>query len=388
MALENRKQLTALGQFCGVEVLSPASWHEGMTHFDFCESTIEGENWNLHYLPERRIPGLPQSQYFLPGLKKRIKTINPQIIHIESDPWTTFAAQAIHARNSAMPTLPVVCTAKQNTYTTRGGIRDRIKNSLGSWGTENTARFIAVTPKVRDIYRQRFGVPPQSFDLSTHLGVDTDLFCPVTRQESFSIRQRLLDGNIAENAILVGYCGRLEKYKGVTDLIDAVESARSGASYDIRLALLGSGSLKAELISKSKSSPWLSVHDHVPHAQVASFMQALDLFVMPAQKSRFHEEHDAHAVIEALSCGLHCIGTDSGAIPGVLRDPEIIVPAGDWRQLAERLQEIVVKFSRQVDHQINAVARERIINAYSIEAVARNSYSTYLKAIKSWNGRR
>ena len=45
-----------------------------------------------------------------------------------------------------------------------------------------------------------------------------------------------------------------------------------------------------------------------------------DIFVMPSRVLDDHQEHDAHAVLEALSAGVPTIGTNSGILPEILGD--------------------------------------------------------------------
>jgi glycosyltransferase involved in cell wall biosynthesis len=383
LAEENRKQLDALGQFCEVDVLSPRSWHEGMTHYDIEPGTVAGQNWRLHFLGERRVPGLPQSQYLLPGLTAALKRLRPDLIHIESDPWTTFAAQAIRARNRLDRSVPVVCTAKQNTYTDRGGLRDLVKRKLARWGIRNTARFIAVSPAVENLYRERFGVDSSRFDLQTHLGVDTGLFCPADEVQARNLR-RQWTGDEARGALLIGYCGRLEEYKGVTDLVEAIIGARRETGRDIRLMLLGSGSLQEFLQEKATACGWLHLAGQIPHAQVARFMQALDLFVMPSRRSARHEEHDGHAVIEALSCGLPCIGTDSGVLP-LLEGVGSIAAAGDSDGLKALIIQLEEKIRSDPEARSNRAGRLKMNGEYSLQAVAKANWNSYRKAMEHWH---
>jgi glycosyltransferase involved in cell wall biosynthesis len=257
---------------------------------------------------------------------------------------------------------------------------------MGLWGVKNTARFIGVSPAVPEIYRQQFGLEISSFDLNTHLGVDTQLFCPASNPQGAKLRQRWLNDE-AEDALVVGYCGRFEEYKGITDLVAAVERARELTRFDIRLMALGSGSLRDELLQQAEECNWLTIHERVPHAEVAEFLQALDLFVMPARKSATHEEHDGHAVIEALSCGLPCIGTDSGALKDLLEDVGSITPCGDRNTLVRSLQDFIEGFDKRSGWAKNDAGRKKILQHFSLDAVSDRNWQTYRRAVKDWKSK-
>ncbi|MFC1812273.1 glycosyltransferase family 4 protein [Thermodesulfobacteriota bacterium] len=389
LATENRKQLNALARHINVVVLSPRRWHEGMTQFDIDADRVEGRQKIIHFVREYRFPYLPHSQYVLPGLRKAVRSIKPDLIHIESDPWTTFAVQMILVRNSLDRKIPIVCTAKQNTYTSRSWLLDVLKKQIGLWGIRNVARFIAVSDAVPDLYARHFNLPVQYFDRNTHLGVDTELFCPVNQKEKYMKRRHWLPANHNPETFLVGYCGRLEEYKGITDLIEAIKNLRPKLNIDVKVFFLGDGSMKQHLDDLRKRESFIHLFSQVSHAAVAGFMKSLDLFVMPARKTKDHEEHDAHAVIEALACGLHCIGTDSGAIPDVIGDAGTIVPSQDTTELARAIGSHISRFSDQKNEipEFNVKGRNRAEKNFSLDAVARKNLNTYIMATEEWNTR-
>jgi glycosyltransferase involved in cell wall biosynthesis len=108
---------------------------------------------------------------------------------------------------------------------------------------------------------------------------------------------------------------------------------------------------------------------------VADFMKGLDIFVMPSRVLKHHEEHDAHALMEAMSVGIPSIGTASGAITDVLADAGLIVPPERTEELATALNHLAA------DEQLRAAygrrGRQRIQAHYSLEAVAATYAETY-----------
>jgi glycosyltransferase involved in cell wall biosynthesis len=81
------------------------------------------------------------------------------------------------------------------------------------------------------------------------------------------------------------------------------------------------------------------LHRTVPHGEVALFLQALDIFVLPtvAITPRLSTlELDAHALQEAMACGVACIGSESGPIPEILQGAGILVPPSRRRSWLRR----------------------------------------------------
>jgi len=384
LALENRKQLDALARHIEVHVLSPRSWHEGMSHFDLREGVAEGRNWRLHLMRQRRFPGLPQSQYVLPGAANVMRAVRPDLIHIESDPWTTVAIQIIATRNRQDRRVPIVSTAKQNTYTRRNWLFGTLKHQCGRWGVRNVARFIVISNAAASIYRQQFQVADNRMDFNTHLGVDTSLFAPPSQDERAETRSNWFSRTSSSRHFAVGYCGRLVEHKGVADLVQAVRRARKRASGDVQLLMLGDGPMRAELEHLANEEGFLHVLPRVPHAKVADFLKGLDLFVMPARRTPDHEEHDAHAVIEALSCGLPCIGTDSGVIREAMGGTGTVIPCSDIPALSEGILTEVAASTGKAGPRPNVAGRQWVEKTFSLAAVARKNAATYARALGEW----
>ena len=72
--------------------------------------------------------------------------------------------------------------------------------------------------------------------------------------------------------------------KGVPDLIAAVERVRAQPGGEaVQLALLGPGEIGPLLGGRGATPDWLHVRPACAHAEMAHFMQALDLFVLPSR---------------------------------------------------------------------------------------------------------
>jgi len=197
---------------------------------------------------------------------------------------------------------------------------------------------------------------------SPQLGVDPDQFFPVSDEGKSELRR---NAGIPAGVTLVGFCGRFVAAKGLPTLLKAVEIA------GLHLVLLGSGKLEDEM--RSRKLPWLTILPPTDHAGVAPFMQMLDLFVLPsitvASSGRNWREQFGHVLIEAMACGVPCLGSDSGAIPEVIGDPDCIFPEGDSTKLAELLRRAAT--DRAWLAAKGASALERATQCYTHDALAK-----------------
>ncbi len=357
LAIENRKSIAQLAQQFDIEVISPSTWQDGIFDYDQRTRTVDGDGWRIRFYDSVVLPGLPTAAYVLRSITLGLRKFKPDILHIECDPFLPIFLQTWLWSRLWAPKSRIVCTVKQNTYTSRGLIVDAIKDWFARRLQKRVDRFIVVNNGVAAIYHDRFGVDTDRMASITHMGVDTELFSPGPAP---------IDST--SDDLLFGYAGRLAEHKGVPDLLRAMRIARERTGRNLRLTLLGGGPLRDELSQTARECDWLTVTDSVPHREVAGFLRTLDAFVMPSRVLEFHVEHDGHAVLEAMACGLATIGADSGAIPEVLAESGLIVPDSNPEELATAI--VTLASNPTLRKTLAEKARERIMERYSLDAVA------------------
>ena len=378
LAEENRKSLNALSIKVNLEVISPNTSDGMIFSYDVKQKTILGNNWVIRLYDKWVPPKFPSAVYFLKSWHLGLKQFKPDIVHIEADPFTPLFVQVYILSRLLVPQTKIVCTVKQNTYTKRNRIVDFIKDTLARFFASKVGHFITVNSGVAEIYKERFQVDPRRMTYCTQLGVDTELFSPVNGGQKDTLRKTL--GLIPGNA-LVGYVGRLVDYKGVPDLIEAIEQVRLQTGLDVKLALLGTGPMHDYLQAKKEEYPWLQLVGVLPHAQVSEFLKSLDLFVMPSRVLPDHEEHDAHALMEAMVVGLPCVATTSGANKDVLEGAGILVKAGDKTELAKAVIELISNNALRKTYA--QLGRKLVVKKYSLKAVSEKYLSIYNNTLSS-----
>lgn len=365
LAEENRKSLTALAKRVSLEVVSPRNSEGMIFSFDEDAPYIIGEGWVMKLYRKWHPPFLPHSAFLLRSGDLGFKALKPDIIHIEYDPFTPLFLQTFFTARRFAPRAAIVCMIRQNTFTQRNVLIDGLKTAVARMLVPRVDRFIAVNSGVAAIYRERFGASPKQITHCTQIGIDTALFSPGT----------IAGSSLERGDGLIGYCGRFVAYKGVLDLIQAVKLLRDTTGKDFRLILLGKGPMREELLTIAREHRWLTIMDSVPHAAVSAFLAALDIFVMPSHVLEFHEEHDAHALLEAMASGIPCVGAASGAIVDVLSGAGLIVPPQDKEALAGAIRHLADNPALRQEY--GYLGRERVLNSYSIEAVADTYFRIY-----------
>lgn len=376
LAEENRKKLSALGEKVQLEVLSPRSIQDTLFSFKYDQGVLSNDLWTLRFYRQFTLPYLA-SQYLLSSLKFNFTRFRPHIVHVEYDPWTPIFLQILFAKQLFRRRARIVCTVKKNTYSEHNTIISMFKDYVARYSIRSVSRFIAVNKGAASIYQSRFGVEENKFDYITQLGVDVDLFKPPTPTIKRQLRRKF---SLTNREFLVGYCGRMIEDKGIRELIEAVRRARRVAKTNLGLALLGSGDLSEDLSREARATKWLRLLPVMPHHCVAAFLKCLDVFVLPSRIKAYHLEHDAHALLEALSTGLPCIGTFSGVIPEILKDVGLVIEAENAEALKVALVTLVEDYRLRDCYARNG--RKKMLNLYSNESVASMTHDVYRRALQ------
>lgn len=150
-------------------------------------------------------------------------------------------------------------------------------------------KIIGVTPSI-------FKDMPENKMIYIPNGVDTNIFKP---------------GKKANNKRkIVLSVGRLEKQKNYQSLIKALPGL------DVKLLLIGKGSLKEELIKLAEEKMVdLVIIDQVGNEDLPKYYNQADIFVLPSFNEGF-----AKVLIEAMACKLPVITSKVGGLREIIKD--------------------------------------------------------------------
>ena len=255
-----------------------------------------------------------------------LNRFRPQIIQYESDVETLGSAELVLARSLLARRARLIGYSWQNILRKRNlAVRLLAALNLRAADAMICSSSEAVTVLRRQGYRRGAEVMPL-------VGVDRRYFLP---KPAGDLRQRLgLDG------FVVGYVGRLVPEKGVDVLLRAIQQLPAAG----RLLIVGDGSEKGALVTLAESlgiAARCHFHDGVPYEQVADYMNAMDVLVLPSRTTPNWKEQFGRVLVEAMACRVPVVGSNSGAIPEVIDCPECIFPEGDPGALKTILQRLL-----------------------------------------------
>ncbi|WP_407177077.1 glycosyltransferase [Bradyrhizobium sp. STM 3562] len=275
--------------------------------------------YTTHVLPIRLPHAGPMNWYlhFYPGLRRLLRKLDPDVIHLWEEPWSIVALQAQILRARAGLVLEV----DQNILKRLPPPFEAIRKYL----LRHTDHVLSRSPDATAVVRARGYRGPVT---PIGYGVDLTTFTPAPK--SAAERNRLFR---------IGYVGRLVEEKGLDDALDAL--AKSGAA--VSLSIMGEGPHEAKLrqrVQQLALSERVSFRGWGPPAEVASFLQSLDALVLLTRTTNAVREQFGRVIIEAQACGVPVIGSTCGAIPDVVGDGGWIVPERDPARLSELLNAI------------------------------------------------
>lgn len=198
-----------------------------------------------------------------------------------------------HFLISALTYLRAVPNTKIPVYLASGESGGWIKNILSGWEDEFKETYlekikgiIAVSPHLKQEWME-LGYPESNIILEPN-GADLDRFKPQNKKE---LRRK---HNLPLNKKILIFVGQFIKRKGVK----LIEKALDAVDDEVRAVFLGKGPLQL-------SHPKIIYSGPVPNKEVAEYMAASDIFVMPTLS-----EGSSNVIVEAMASGLPIVSSD------------------------------------------------------------------------------
>jgi L-malate glycosyltransferase len=360
---ENQKNIAKLEAVCDVQCILPSKGDVLI----FRDHRYEVVNANRHLFLAYRALYISKAQYILASLTLGLTRFRPDIINVEYNPWSLIFLQVFIYKSIFSRSSKIVCTLKKNTFHCKKGLTGKVKKYVARYTIKKVDHIIAGSKMVSELCRTEFSFPQENTSICHHLGVDVDLFSPAERMLGESGKPR-------NGRIVVGYCGRFDSEKGIEDLIEGVRLLRRTGKKDVVLKLLGCGayrdSMDEELQEEMQNNTWLELLPPVPNAEVAKFLRTLDIFVLPARIRDDHQEHDAHVLLEAMACGVPCVGTRSGIIPEILANGDgCLVDAQNPQQLCDAIHFLIE--NPNVGRSLAVRGRRRAVEEFALDVIAK-----------------
>ncbi len=355
----HQRQMQALAALPDVELLAlaPPSWRE---------PRVGHQRLEPHYTNGYRLETLPivfngrHHLHFYRDLGRQLRRFAPDVFHIDEEAFNPATFLALRAGLAVRARCCFFNWANIERY------YPPPFNLFERYVFRHAGYAIAGNQEAADIMRRHgYGGP---LSILPQVGVDPDIFVPAPHRSGPPV---------------IGYLGRLVPEKGLFDLLEAF----AGLQGNCRLRIIGDGILREELrrrLAASVPAERAELLPALPGSAVPAALQELDILVLPSRSVSNWKEQFGRVLIEAMSCGLAVVGSDSGEIPNVLGDAGIIVPQANPAALQNALQSLVDDAELRAEY--GRRGRARVLAGYTQTMLAQRYYAVYrsmLNYIKS-----
>ena len=241
----------------------------------------------------------------------------------------------LHAQYGYPPGLAVLIAARAT------GVPDlvSIQGGDGHWvGTCCATHKAAITTVLDRAGAVLIGSASFRDEVVGHHGTDPDRFLIVpgaTDTSRFTPGPRPL-GALSDPPVLL-FHGRIDRRKGVLDLLDAHDRLRA-AGRDLRLLVSGIGPDLDEVRARVAGDPTVELTGYTAPADAPEVYRRADVFVSPTYSEGF-----SNTILEAMASGLPVVSTRSVGVVDCLRHGEngLLHEPGDVAGLARLLAQVL-----------------------------------------------
>jgi glycosyltransferase involved in cell wall biosynthesis len=229
-------------------------------------------------------------------------------------------------------------------------LKNKIVYCLEKFCYKNADKIILTSEKDKQFVRDRFGINSEKIEVIPNY-IDTDLFKPLDLSRS---KKRII------------FAGRLENQKNLFNLIEAIKDL------DVELVIIGKGSLEDELRTFSKNSKAkIEFKGNIPNDKLPYELNCSEIFILPSLY-----EGCPKTLLEAMSCGLPCIGSDVEGIREVIKHKENGYLCNTD---AESIREAIIEVSgdKNLQHKLGLNARKTIEEKFSLDKILEKEMRIY-----------
>ena len=348
-----QKKLEELARFDDVEltVIVPPYWRDERGVIPLERVYTQG----YRFIVEPMLLNGHFHLHFYPGLGRHIRRLQPDIVHIDEEPYNLATFQTMRlAKRAEAKALFFTWQNLKRTYPFPFSL-------IEGYNLKKADYAIAGNQEAVEVWREKGYQGP--IKVIPQFGVDPEIYKADKSQIS----------NL-KSQFTIGYVGRLVEEKGVQVLLQAVD----GLAGEWRLHILGSGPMQSQLEALARQMDIVervTFESPIPSAQMPAFYNQLDTLVLPSLTRPHWKEQFGRVLIEAMACGVPVVGSRSGEIPHVIGQAGLIFTEGDVQELRARLSQLMDAPALRAD--LARRGRERVLAHYTQARIAAETHEVY-----------
>ncbi len=275
-------------------------------------------------------------------LEEVIESVKPDVIHAHSPALNGLAASRVGKRHG----IPVVYeirafwedAAVDHGTTTEGSIRYKLTKALETYVIKQVNAVTTICVGLKNDIISR-GIPSSKITVIPN-AVDPEKFT-TDGVASEALKDEL---GLSDKSVL-GFIGSFYAYEGLPLLIKSLPQVLS-VNENIRVLLVGGGPQEKELkdlVCNMGFDNKVVFTGRVPHDQVQSYYNLVDIFVYPRLSMRLTELVTPLKPLEAMAQGRLVVASDVGGHKELIQNGKTgyLFPAGDINELAKMILKLV-----------------------------------------------
>ncbi|MFO7680604.1 MAG: glycosyltransferase [Chloroflexota bacterium] len=292
--------------------------------------------------------------HYYPTLKKRLAEIQPDLVHIDEEPYNLATWNAMRQAQAA---------GAKTLFFSWQNINRRYPPPFRQLETavlQKVDYAIMGNNDAVQVWRSKGYTGP--YRVIPQFGVDPALYCPPARRDK------------GRGFIFGSANRRLTPEKGDDLLLQA--------AVDLpgiwRLHIAGSG---PALPGLKQLATDLGIADRVhfdgaiPSAQIPAYLQQMDVLVLASRTLPNWKEQFGRVLVEAMACETAVVGAQSGEIPNVIGQAGLTFPEGDAAALHNHLRRLIQ--SESLRDELGRAGRQRVLKTYTQEQIAAQTVAVY-----------
>lgn len=377
----HQEKIEVLARYKDLEIflMAPEFGIEGGGRKIYLEKTKD-ENYKI--IPIKTYFSGKWNSYLIKEFKNYLRKIKPDIIHLEEECWTNVAWQ-IQKEIKKLPNTKLILFTWENIFHNWNREGKNLYQKFRFWIFHQIEKKVlkrvdimvagnqeAASVLLKKGYKKTIEILPQ-------FGVNQNYF-----------KKKNVDGLKAElrleDFFIAGYIGRITKEKGIEDLIQAACKIiyNKGSRVDVKFLIIGNGPYKPEaqeLVKKLGLEQSFVFVPSVDFNQIVEYYNLMDLMVIPSRTTPEWKEQFGRTIIEAMSCSIPVVGSDSGAIPEVIGNAGLIFKQGNADDLADKMIRIIDENELRIALIANGL--KRVNENFTTEIIAQKTYEIYKNLI-------
>jgi glycosyltransferase involved in cell wall biosynthesis len=292
--------------------------------------------------------------YYYSRFKQRLATFQPDIVHIDEEPYNLATWLAMRqAKAAGAKTLFFTWQNLERRYPFPFSWLEKQVLAGADYAIMGNQEAVEVWHNKG--YQGPHQVIPQ-------FGVNPDLYRPPARRDK-------------GRGFIIGSANRrLVPEKGVDVLIRA--AAQLPGIWRLHIAGEGPARPYLEQLAEQLGIAGRVHFDGVIASdQIPAYLQQLDVLVLSSRALPNWKEQFGRVLIEAMACEVAVVGTCSGEIPHVIGQAGLIFPEDDVTMLQTHLLQLMQ--SETLRDELGCAGRQRVLQKYTQEQIARQTVAIY-----------